>query len=208
MSNCPTFRYIAISEQSVCPEPVPRRAERLLQLGVPAVQIRDKSTSDRTRYEWTRSIEQPETGSLLINGRADMAVLNGLDGVHAPADGLETSDLRSLLDEDGIVGRSTHTREEVLRADRNGADYVTFGPVFPTESKPDLDRDSIPGVEELSEVCKLTSVPVFALGGVSTPDDIRECLDAGAYGVAGIRALFAGEDPEETWERLKPILTD
>jgi thiamine-phosphate pyrophosphorylase len=202
------FRYLAISDQSVCPEPVPRRIEQLLSIGVPAVQLRDKSETDRTRYEWLRSVDSSESGTLMVNGRADIAELGGADGIHLPSDGLESKDVRSVFSGNPIIGRSTHNPREVTRAEEEGIDYVTFGPVYPTESKPDLSREEIPGIQGLQKVCKLTQVPVFALGGVKTADRVKECLERGARGVAGIRALFEPDDPGPVWREIRDILRD
>jgi thiamine-phosphate diphosphorylase len=113
--------------------------------------------------------------------------------------------LRSLNEHDFLFGASTHSLPEVRRARRRDADYVTFGPVFPTPSKPDRDKKDIPGLNELAEVTDETDLPVLALGGV-TPDRVEACLDAGAYGVAGIRALFEPENPIDHWNRIKTTI--
>lgn len=204
MKNRLPFRYMAITEQSVCPEPIPRRINRLFEIGVPAVQLRDKTRNDRRRFNWLRSIE-PGHRTLLVNGRWDLAVLSGADGVHQPGDGLPIDVMESLGDTQFLYGVSTHSLEEVRRAETAGADYVTFGPIFPTPSKPQLDEAEVPGLEGLSEVTDEASLPVLALGGV-TPDRLKACLDAGAYGAAGIRMLLKPENPVKNWSTIRTIL--
>ncbi|MFB6346192.1 MAG: thiamine phosphate synthase [bacterium] len=198
---------MAISDRSVSPEPVPDRLNRLLEFGVGAVQLRDKTASDRIRYSWLKQVN-PSGKYVLVNGRWDLAALTGSDGVHCPSTGLPLSVLRSLRSRnDFIYGRSTHSLEDVLKAQEEGMDYVTFGPIFPTPSKPELDRENCPGLKGLSKVTDETNIPVLALGGV-TVDRIKKCLEAGAYGAAGIRALFEPEDPSRHWREIHSTLND
>lgn len=204
MSNPLSFRFMAISEQSVCPEPVPDRLNRLSDLGVPAVQIRDKSVDDRTRYKWLHKTKRQET-DWLMNGRVDFALLEDLDGVHRPSNGIPLQELIRIGGKDLIYGQSTHSFDEARRAFEQGADYVLFGPVFPTPSKPNLGNDDIPGLDGLETVTNRVDGPVLALGGI-TPDRVPACLDAGAYGVAGIRVLFAPENPRSNWNQIQNSL--
>lgn len=208
MDRNPPFRYMAISDQTVCPEPIPDRVQKLFELGVPCIQLRDKRASDRTRANWIDQLPDGLKTNLLVNGRADFSRFYNLAGVHAPSNGLSIKSLRQLTAKRSIVGRSTHTREEVIKAEHLGADYVTFGPVYPTQSKPNLTPGDIPGVRKLKEVCKLVSIPVFALGGITTPSRVKECLESGAYGVAGIGALFGSPSPEDHWQAIQPIIED
>lgn len=196
--NASPPRYLAISDRSVCPEPIPRRARRLLDLGVPAVQLRDKETDDRTRFEWIRTLRD-RSDRLLVNSRADLAALGDLAGVHRARHALPVPVLRSVM-EGGMVGVSTHSLKEVQEAEARGADYVTFGPIFSTPGK-----TRQPGLSGLERVCRRVSIPVLALGGV-TPSRVPECLEAGAHGAAGIRALFGAEDPADPWSRLREPL--
>lgn len=197
--NSPPFRYLAISDRTVCPDPIPRRVRRLLKMGVPAVQLRDKTLEDRTRFEWIQSL-RADSDRLLVNSRADLAALGGLAGVHRAQHALPVPVLRSVMGE-GLVGVSTHSLPEARDAEARGADYVTFGPVFPTPGK----TRSGPGLEGLERVCRKLEIPVLALGGVD-PSRVSACLEAGARGAAGIRALFAPPDPEPAWSRIRDRL--
>jgi thiamine-phosphate pyrophosphorylase len=127
---------------------------------------------------------------LFINGRVDVALACGASGVHLPADGLAPADVRSIAP-DLRVAVSTHSVEEVDRAARANAAFVVFGPVFATPSKQGLLEPR--GLEGLRGVCG-RGVPVLALGGIF-PDHARLCEDAGASGVAVIRAAMAAADP-------------
>jgi thiamine-phosphate pyrophosphorylase len=197
---------MAISERTVCPEPVPDRLNRLSRMGVPAVQIRDKSLEDRKRFEWIRQRENQET-LWLVNGRADLALLGGLDGIHRSSSGVPLEDLVKIGGDDLLYGQSTHSLQDVRRAFKRGADYVLFGPVYPTPSKPNLAREDLPGLKGLDRVTDQVDGPVLALGGIR-PDRIPACRDAGAYGVAGIRVLFEPDDPRKNWHRIRNHLSN
>lgn len=126
---------------------------------------------------------------LLINSRADLAIACGADGVHlrSRASGeISAADARAIFDRAGIthpvIAVSCHTESELLLAESEGADFAVFGPVF---SKGELPGA---GLEALRRVCsrKAAQMPVLALGGV-TLENARQCIDAGAAGIAAIR---------------------
>ncbi len=204
MSQSLPFRFMAITEQTICPEPIPDRLNRLSELGIPAVQIRDKSIHDRTRYEWFRSVKRGGT-LWFMNGRIDFALLEDLDGVHRPSNGVPLQEMNQIGGNKILYGQSTHSIAEAHRAFEQGADYILFGPIYPTASKPNLGTKDIPGLAGLEAVTEQLDGPILALGGI-TPDRVPACLDAGAYGVAGIRILFEPEDPRPNWKQIKNSL--
>lgn len=106
-----------------------------------------------------------------------------------------------------IIGRSTHNVEQVKEASEKEFDYVLFGPVFPTPSKPNRTEENLPGLEGLEQATESADIPVLALGGVG-PEKITDCLSAGANGAAGIRALFAPEEPKYNWKKIKTALSN
>lgn len=157
--------------------------------GVDAVQVREKDLSDRALYEVLvaarPSVRPPVL--LLVNGRPDLADAAGADGVHLPSTGLPVAAVRGHFPE-LLVGFSTHRPEEVARAARDGADYVTFGPVYPTPSKAVYGPP--PGLDGLRRaVAAARGLPVLALGGV-TAERLPEVAAAGAAGAAGIRLFL------------------
>lgn len=179
----PTFDLLAISDLPSLTGPFADWLRRLAEAGIGALQVREKDLDDRAVLELTRQARATlPDAKVLVNGRLDIALAAGADGAHLPADGVPIDALRrrfgSLL-----LGRSTHTFEEAEAALREGADYVTFGPVYPTPSK---ERYGPPrGLDELARVSRL-AIPVYALGGV-TLSRFGEVAAAGAAGVAGIR---------------------
>jgi thiamine-phosphate pyrophosphorylase len=146
-----------------------------------AVQLREKDLDDRALYALARRARSllPSSVPLLVNGRLDIALAAGADGVHLPADGVPASALRARF-KTALIGRSTHTVAEVERARDEGADYAVFGPVYATPGKGEPV-----GVAALARAAA-TGLPVYALGGV-TLDRFAELAAAGAAGVAAIR---------------------
>lgn len=167
--------------------------ERLAEAGVGAVQLREKHLDDRHLFEIASRVRDrlPPEVLLLINGRADIARAACADGVHLPAAGLPVAALRRRFGPALVIGRSTHAPEEVVAARDEGADYVTFGPVFATPSKAAYGPP--PGIEGLREAAR-TGLPVVALGGIGL-GQLAEVAAAGAAGAAGIRA-FQGPSGE------------
>jgi thiamine-phosphate pyrophosphorylase len=185
----PTFDLLAISDLPSLAEPFADWLRRLAAAGVPALQIREKALGDLSVLELAREARAalPPPAVVLVNGRIDIALAADADGAHLPADGVPVGALRRRFGPDVLLGRSTHTMEEVEAALAEGADYVVFGPVYPTPSK---ERYGPPrGLDELARAAALP-IPVYALGGV-TLSRFGEVAEAGAAGVAGIR-LFQG----------------
>lgn len=180
-----TFSLLAISDRASLPVSLEDWLRALAATGsTTAVQIREKDLEDRPLWELTRlarSVLAPPV-RLLVNGRLDVALAAGADGVHLPSDGVPVTPLRERFGPAVLIGRSAHRVEEVERARDEGADYVTFGPVYPTPGKgPPV---GLAGLERA--VASAGGLPVFALGGVTLPR-FGELARAGAAGVAAIR---------------------
>ena len=126
---------------------------------------------------------------LLVNDRADVAHALGAAGVHLPAHGLPVQEARSLLGPAALIGVSCHSLEQVAQASRAGADYALFSPVFAVPGK-----GATQGLAGLSSAVRAAPLPVFALGGVDASNALS-CIEAGARGVACIRAVFSAADP-------------
>lgn len=159
----------------------------LAAAGVDAVQIREKDLDDRALLELTARARSalPASTRVLVNGRADVALAAGADGVHLPAAEVPVAALRRRFGDELLIGRSTHRPAEVERARDEGADYVTFGPVYATPSKAAYGPP--PGIAGLQRAAAV-GLPVVALGGV-TIARLPEVAAAGARGAAGIRVF-------------------
>jgi thiamine-phosphate pyrophosphorylase len=181
----PLPRLIAISDRRSLPGgDLARWAGELAAAGVEGLQLREKDLDDQDLFELAVVLRRafPPPGRLLVNGRLDVALAAAADGVHLPASGLPVAALRRRFGGEALIGRSAHRPEEVEAAAREGADYVTFGPVYPTPAKAVFGPPA--GLGGLARAAR-AGIPVFALGGVSLPR-LPEIAQAGAAGAAGI----------------------
>ena len=162
--------------------------------GVDWVQLREKSGPAWELYETTRAIlplARRCGAGVMINDRIDVALATGAGGVHLAAKSLPPRAARELLGHHRILGASVHGPEQAQEAVEGSVDYVTFGHVYPTSSKPGLPPR---GVLELAEVVESVDVPVLAIGGIDVTN-VREVLRTGCAGIAVISAVLAAEDP-------------
>jgi thiamine-phosphate pyrophosphorylase len=154
------------------------------------VQLREKNLSASVLYQLATRAAALTKGSatrLLINDRSDIAAAAGADGVHLTVSSLPAGVVRESFGDGFLIGVSTHSLEEASRAQRAGADFIVFGPVFETASKQEFGEP--PGLPGLARVClELSPFPVLALGGVMI-GNVAECLRAGAQGIAAISML-------------------
>ena len=168
--------------------------------GLELIQLREKRLTARVLFELSEQSAALTRGSatrLLVNDRADVAAAAGADGVHLTTRSIDAATIRRTFGEDFLIGASTHSLAEAEVAKEGRADFVVFGPVFATPSKENYGLPT--GLAKLERVAKhLTPFPVLALGGVDVTN-ARECLRAGARGIAGI-SLF------EDVERLDEIV--
>jgi len=180
--------------------------EEALEGGVRAVQLREKDLPPRELLELARAM-RALTGrygaKLIINDRADIALAAGADGVHLGEASIPAAAARRILGPDRLIGVSCHGTEGALAAETSGADFITFGPVYPTPSKAAYGPAA--GVKRLAETAKLLRIPVFALGGIKR-ENTSEAMAAGAAGVALISAIIAAGNPAEETRAFLSLL--
>jgi thiamine-phosphate pyrophosphorylase len=173
-------------------------AEQLRDAGVTLLQYRDKTGEPQQMLRNAASIRELFFGvkcRLILNDRADVAVLAEWDGVHVGQEDLSPKDARLVVGPDRWVGVSTHTDEQIRRANESDADYVAVGPVFATGTKP--DAEPVIGLDGVRRARSLTTKPIVAIGGI-TRDNARDVIDAGADSIAVISALLVkGESVEK-----------
>lgn len=161
--------------------------EEAVQAGIDLVQIREKDLPTRALLQLVESAVATAQGSetrIVVNDRLDVALAAGADGVHLGTESIPAQAVRKRVPEGFLVGVSCHSREDVRVAETAGADYVVLGPIFETPSK--IAYGPPLGLDILRETASVARVPILALGGISV-ERVRECLEAGAAGIAGIR---------------------
>ena len=171
---------------------------------VDLIQIREKQLTDRAVYELSMAahrLTQNSNTRLLVNDRSDIARAAGADGVHLTARSLRPNVIREMFGKEFLIGSSTHSLEEVVRARDEGADFVVFGPVYETESKRGYGPPV--GLEQL-RLATTTELPVLALGGIRI-ENAADCFAAGASGIAAITLLNDVDSLAKTVERLRVL---
>jgi len=126
--------------------------------------------------------------SLIVNDRADVALLSGASGVHVGQTDISVAAVRRVVGNEAIVGLSTHSLEQAKEAEGKAVDYVAFGPVFATKTKTDHRGAGPVGVSAVREVRRAVQKPLVAIGGI-TIDRARELIELGVDGVAVISGL-------------------
>ncbi|MGE7602137.1 thiamine phosphate synthase [Peribacillus sp. NPDC097675] len=164
--------------------------------GATAVQLREKKASSLTFYRKASQLKQILNDlsiPLIINDRVDVALAVGADGIHVGQDDLPLPIIKALVPEDMIIGVSVSTLEEALEAERNGADYIGVGSIFPTNTKRDA---TIMTEGELEKICSNVSIPSVAIGGI-TADNIHTLSESGISGVAVVSAIIQAKNPHD-----------
>jgi thiamine-phosphate pyrophosphorylase len=171
--------------------------------GIELIQLREKRLTARVLFELVEQSAALTHGSatrLLVNDRADVAASAGADGVHLTTQSIDAATVRRTFGHNFLIGASTHSLAEAEVAKEDGADFVVFGPVFATPSKEKYGPAT--GVAMLENVANnLEPFPVLALGGIDVTN-ARDCLRAGASGIAGI-SLFV--EPDRISEAVRKL---
>jgi thiamine-phosphate pyrophosphorylase len=177
--------------------------------GAAAIQLRAKHATDREALAWSaeiRALARACGALFFVNDRFDLALAADADGVHLGQEDLPPGRVPPEVRRRLLIGRSTHTLEQARAAREEPVDYVAFGPVFGTRSKP--SPYAARGLPLLADVVRLVAPrPVIAIGGIDT-DTAREITRAGAAGAAVISAVAAADDPEQAARDLVAALRE
>jgi thiamine-phosphate pyrophosphorylase len=166
------------------------------------VQIRDKETAVGELLLDVRRCVEFAAGfgvRIIINDRCDLALLSGAAGVHLGQHDLPAAAARRILGRRALLGVSTHSPAQVRQANLMPVQYIGFGPIFATSSKP--NHAPVVGLEALRQACRQSTMPVVAIGGIG-PGQIREVLEAGAASVAVISSLMKSKSIARRMEEL------
>lgn len=167
-----------------------------LDAGVRLFQLRMKTLETGKVYEMAAALcplVRNGGGTFIVNDRCDVAAVVGADGVHLGQKDLPLADARAILGPDKLIGISTHNLAQATQAEAGGADYIGFGPVFPTATKE--NPDPVVGVDGLREARAKVRIPIVAIGGINA-GNIGEVKSTGADCCAVVSAVLAADDPK------------
>jgi thiamine-phosphate pyrophosphorylase len=183
------------------------KIEEAVRVHVDWIQLREKDLSgSQLAVLSEQAVKRTgQAGRVLVNDRLDVAFTVNAAGVHLGEKGLPVGAARRLAEERSIgreflVGVSRHSVEGALEAERAGADYVIFGPVFATPSKAEFGQPQ--GLERLKHACERLKIPVLAIGGI-TEQNAWACFAAGAQGIAAIRLFQNAKDLGNVVKKLR-----
>lgn len=186
------FRVYAITDRHRCaPTPLVDVVSELLDAGVPALQLREKDLSDTELIKLARPIAElchNYEANLFINTHTNVASDVGAAGIHLPANAESVGSVKAETGNKFYIGCSVHYFDAAQKREAEGADFVTYSPIYPTASKPGYGPAV--GTASLAEVVEGVKLPVFALGGI-TPARVSECLTAGAFGIAVMSGVMS-----------------
>ncbi len=167
--------------------------EAALQGGVRDLQLREKDLPLKDLHSLAvvlRQMTERYGARLYINDRVDIALMVEADGVHLPEKGMPANEVKACYPH-LLVGVSTHTLEGARQAQKDGADFITFSPIFATPSKKEYGPPQ--GLDLLRTVCQEVKLPVLGLGGISK-NRVSTVLEQGAHGIALISGIWNGPD--------------
>ena len=181
--------------------------ENALQGGVTLVQLREKNVDGGIflqRAVAVKNLCDKYNVPLLINDRIDVALACKAAGVHLGQDDIPPSLARAILGPDAIIGVSAHSCEEALAAEKDGADYLGVGAVFPTNSKDDASEV---GLNMLKEIRQISKLPIVGIGGINA-QNYTQVRAAGAQGAAIISGILGVNNIEDEVSKIKMTISD
>jgi len=197
--------YVIIDQAAAGGRDLVEVAAAAIRGGADAVQLRDKTAPARLLQEQAGRLlplTQRAGIPLIVNDSPEAARASGSQGVHLGQDDEPIGAVRERVGNALLIGQSTHSLEQALTAQRDGADYIGFGPLFSTPTKPAYRPI---GVASIVEVLERVALPVVCIGGIDH-DTLPRVLEAGARCVAVVRAVCAAENPEAATRELKTII--
>ncbi len=181
-------------------------AELAIAGGADTIQFRQKEGATRMMIgaaEQMQDLCNRAGVTFIVNDRVDVAIASRADGVHLGRDDFPIPLARRLLGEGAIIGGSAGTLEEARQCLLEGADYIGFGPVYPTTSKEDAGPAA--GLSLLKQIVEAIPLPIIAIGGI-TADNTPPLIQTGVHGIAVISAVCCQKDPRDATRCLRSLL--
>lgn len=179
--------------------------EEIIQGGATIIQLREKNLPTRTFFkdaQTVRKITKKAGIPLIINDRLDVALAVNADGVHLGEEDLPLKYARKIAPH-FIIGYSTDSIDQAREAEKDGANYLGVGSVFPTKTK--IDAGMAIGTQKLEEIKRAVSIPVIAIGGI-TLENLPKVIQSGVDGVAVISAIISAESPFEATKKFRYVI--
>ncbi len=180
--------------------------ERALDGGVKAVQLREKDLEGKAIFELADKLSlicHRYNAKLFVNDRIDVALAVDAAGVQLGKTSLPIESARALMGSGKLIGYSTHSPQEAKQAERAGADFILFGPVYFTPSKAAYGPPQ--GLTPLKEAVAKVALPVYAIGGINA-ENLAQTMNTGIHGVALIAAIIAAGDPTAEAKKILSML--
>ncbi len=196
--------YLVSDRTNMSEETFLNTIEQGIKGGVSFVQLREKETPAKDIINLAFKLKEITTKynvPLVIDDRVDIAMICDLDGVHVGQDDIDVRYARKLLGDNKIIGVSTKTVEQALLAQKNGANYLGVGAVYPTTTKV---ITKLTPVETLRDICKSVSIPVVAIGGINK-GNVENLANTGISGIAVVSAIMKSQSPFNSAKELKEI---
>jgi thiamine-phosphate pyrophosphorylase len=181
-------------------------AEMAVKGGADMVQFRDKEMPTGEMIDTAKFIAKicrKKNVTFIVNDRVDVAMSSDADGVHLGIADIPIAEARKLLGKEKIIGGTSHSLEEALFAEKQGADYIGFGHIYPTYSKYKPEKPK--GISGLKEILQNVKTPIIAIGGIDL-DNSRDIISAGCYGIAVIGSVARAENPEKVVKLLRRVV--
>jgi thiamine-phosphate pyrophosphorylase len=204
LSRC--FLYGIVDLGYIAPDDVATMTARLLQGGIDLLQLRAKEHPKKEILKCAERmlpLTQAAGVPLLLNDHPDLLKKVDAEGCHVGQEDYSVAEARDLAGRDCVIGKSTHTLAQAQSAAIDGADYIGFGPLFPTGTKPAAKAIGLASIRSLHEQVKL---PIFCIGGVKL-ENLREILRAGARRVCIVSDLLLASDVANRTAEVKAVLS-
>lgn len=179
--------------------------EQAFSGGADIFQLRHKGATEKTLYsEATMLVPVAKKLGVpfIVNDSLSVALASGADGVHLGEDDLPISAARQIAPQGFIIGASASSVNSAIAAEENGADYIGYGAIFPTQTKYDAQKGSI---DELKKIMRSVKIPVFALGGINT-ENLSRLLEIGCRRVCVASGIIGTQHPNNSAQKIKNIL--
>ena len=196
--------YILISS-SIAAKPIIETTRLVIDGGADAIQLREKTISDSEFITLASEVRDITTNSdtlLIINDRVHVAREVNADGVHLGQQDMSILEARDIIGDEKIIGVSTHSVIQAKQAQKDGADYIAIGPIYPTKTK---DYEPSVGIKIIREILGTVNIPFIAIGAI-TLENIDDVLKAGASRIAVCSAIIGSKDIYSSTRQFKEKL--